>query len=169
MTPSDFRYGIRSITPKYVPGFSTPLVPLLPEGLTGVGAGVVIAASQHADPVAEFARQTGRRPTVIFECVGRPLLAHLIEIAPPGAQLVLAGTGMQPESFTVVSAALKRLRMTFPLAYTADDFPFVQRMIAAGRIAVDGLVTATVTLDEAPAMFELLGKPNDHCKVLITP
>jgi threonine dehydrogenase-like Zn-dependent dehydrogenase len=45
----------------------------------------------------------------------------------------------------------------------------VQRMIAAGRIAVDGLVTATVTLDDAPAMFELLGKPNDHCKVLITP
>lgn len=134
-----------------------------------IGAGVVIDASQHPDPVAEFARQTGRKPTVIFECVGRPLLAHLIAIAPPGAQLVLAGTGMQPESFTVVSAALKRLRMTFPLAYSADDFPFVQRMIAAGRIAVDGLVTATVTLDEAPAMFELLGQPNDHCKVLITP
>jgi len=119
--------------------------------------------------VAEFARQTGRQPTVIFECVGRPLLAQLIAIAPPGAQLVLAGTGMQPESFTVVSAALKRLRMTFPLAYTADDFPFVQRMIVAGRIAVDGLVTATVALGDAAAMFELLGRPNDHCKVLITP
>ena len=134
-----------------------------------IGAGVVIDATQHADPVAEFTRQTGRAPTVIFECVGRPLLAHLIDIAPHGAQLVLAGTGMQPESFTVVSAALKRLRMTFPLAYTADDFPFVQRMIAAGRIAVDGLVTATVSLDDAPAMFALLGQPNDHCKVLITP
>ena len=24
-------------------------------------------------------------------------------------------------------------------------------------------------LDEAAAMFEALGKPNDHCKVLITP
>lgn len=134
-----------------------------------IGAGVVIDASRHPDPVAEFTRQTGRKPTVIFECVGRPLLAHLIAIAPPGAQLVLAGTGMQAESFTVVSAALKRLRMTFPLAYTAEDFPFVQRMIAAGRIAVEGLVTATVTLDQAAAMFELLGQPNDHCKVLITP
>ena len=76
---------------------------------------------------------------------------------------------MQPENFTVVSAALKRLRMTFPLAYSAEDFPFVQRMLAAGRVTVDGLVTATVSLDEAPAMFELLGEPNDHCKVLITP
>ncbi len=139
-----------------------------------VGAGIIgLSVAKWArffgNPVAEFARQTGRQPSVIFECVGRPLLAHLIAIAPPGAQLVLAGTGMQPESFTVVSAALKRLRMTFPLAYTADDFPFVQRMIAAGRIAVEGLVTATVSLDEAPAMFALLGQPNDHCKVLITP
>jgi len=34
---------------------------------------------------------------------------------------------------------------------------------------VDGLVTATVNLDEAPEMFEKLGKPNDQCKVLIVP
>jgi len=26
-----------------------------------------------------------------------------------------------------------------------------------------------VSLDDAPAMFALLGQPNDHCKVLITP
>jgi (R,R)-butanediol dehydrogenase/meso-butanediol dehydrogenase/diacetyl reductase len=83
--------------------------------------------------------------------------------------LVLTGTGMQPENFTVVSAALKRLRMTFPLAYEPADFPFVSRMLAARRISVEGLVTATVNLDEAAAMFQALGKPNDHCKVLITP
>ena len=134
-----------------------------------VGAGVVIDATQCADPVAEFERQTGRKPSVIFECVGRPMIARLIEIAPVGAQLVLVGTGMQAESFTVVSAALKKLRMSFPLAYEVADFPFVQRMLAAGRITVDGLVTATVNLDQASAMFSLLGQPNDHCKVLITP
>jgi threonine dehydrogenase-like Zn-dependent dehydrogenase len=90
-------------------------------------------------------------------------------MAPLHAQLVLVGTGMQPESFTVVSAALKRLRMTFAFAYVPSDFPFVQRMLEAGRVTVDGLVTATISLDEAPAMFEKLGQPNDHCKVLITP
>jgi len=134
-----------------------------------IGADVIIDAAQCADPVAEFERQTGRKPSVIFECVGRPMIAQLIEIAPIGAHLVLVGTGMQSENFTVVSAALKKLHMTFPLAYEAADFPFVQRMLAAGRIKVDGLVTATVSLDEASAMFELLGRPNDHCKVLITP
>jgi threonine dehydrogenase-like Zn-dependent dehydrogenase len=59
--------------------------------------------------------------------------------------------------------------MTFAFAYVPSDFPFVQRMLEAGRVTVDGLVTATVSLDEAPAMFEKLGQPNDHCKVLITP
>jgi (R,R)-butanediol dehydrogenase/meso-butanediol dehydrogenase/diacetyl reductase len=134
-----------------------------------LGVDVVIDAAKSADPVAEFERQTGCKPSVIFECVGRPLIAKLIEMAPPNAHLVLVGTGMQPENFTVLSAALKRLRMTFPLAYVPADFFFVQRMLEAGRVNVDGLITATVSLDEAPAMFERLGKPNDHCKVLITP
>lgn len=134
-----------------------------------IGAGTIIDAAQHPDPVVEYERRTGRKPSVIFECVGRPMLDKLIAMAPMHAQLVMVGTGMQPENFTVLSAAMKRLRMTFTLAYEVSDFPFVQRMIADDRIKVDGLVTATVGLDEAPAMFELLGKPNDHCKVLITP
>jgi (R,R)-butanediol dehydrogenase / meso-butanediol dehydrogenase / diacetyl reductase len=130
---------------------------------------VVIDAAQCANPVAEFERQTGRKPSVIFECVGRPMIAKLIEMAPSNAHLVLVGTGMQPENFTVISAALKRLRMTFPIAYVPSDFHFVQRMLTARRVTVDGLITATVSLDEAPAMFEELGKPNEHCKVLIAP
>ncbi|MGH8254696.1 MAG: alcohol dehydrogenase catalytic domain-containing protein [Steroidobacteraceae bacterium] len=134
-----------------------------------VGVEAAIDGRECADPVLEYERQTGRKPSVIFECVGRPLLSWLIGIAPPNAHLVLAGTGMQPESFTVVSAALKRLRMTFPLAYQPGDFSFVQRMLTTGRMTAQGLVTATVGLDEVPAMFEKLGKPNDHCKVLITP
>ena len=64
---------------------------------------------------------------------------------------------------------MKRLRMTFTLGYEPGDFDFVLRMLSSGRISTDPLVTATVSLDEAPEMFELLGKPNDHCKVLITP
>ena len=130
---------------------------------------IVIDAAQHPNPVEEFKRRTGRTPSAIFECVGRPMIAKLIEIAAPHTHLVLVGTGMQPENFTVVSAALKRLQMTFPFAYVPSDFPFVLRMLTSGRISVNRLVTATVSLDEAPAMFATLGKPNDHCKVLITP
>lgn len=145
------------------------MVPVRLGRARSVGADMVIDVTSSKDPVAQFERQTGRKPSVIFECVGRPMLAKLIEMAPPNTHLVMVGTGMQPENFTVVSAALKRLRMSFPLAYVPSDFHFVQRMLEAGRMTVDGLVTATVSLDEGPAIFEKLGKPNDHCKVLITP
>jgi (R,R)-butanediol dehydrogenase/meso-butanediol dehydrogenase/diacetyl reductase len=134
-----------------------------------IGIDLVIDAAQHVNPVAEYERQTGRKPSVIFECVGRPMIAKLIEMAPTNTHLVLVGTGMQPENFTVVSAALKRLRMSFPVAYVRSDFHFVQRMLTAHRVTVDGLVTATVNLDGVPEMFEKLGKPNDQCKVLILP
>ena len=133
------------------------------------GFELVIDAAQHADPVAEFERQTGRKPSVLFECVGRPMIAKLIAMAPSYSHLVLVGTGMQPENFTVVSAALKRLRMTFPFAYVPADFGFVQRMLTARRMLVDDLVTESVSLENASAMFETLRRPNDHCKVLITP
>jgi len=144
-------------------------VPARIERARGIGADIVIDASTCENPVAEYQKQTGRSPLVIFECVGRPLIHKLIEMAPVGAQLVMVGTGMQTEQFTVLSAAMKRLRMTFVLAYEPADFPFVLRMLGRERIRVDGLVTATVPLAEVPQMFARLQKPNDHCKVLITP
>ncbi len=145
------------------------VVPTRLERARGVGAEILINAKETPDPVAEFARQTGRQPSVIFECVGRPMIGKLIETAPPFSHLVMVGTGMQPEAFTVLSAAMKRLRMSYPFAYVPGDFHFVQRMLTAGRITADGLVTKTVSLDETPAIFEALGKPNDHGKVLVTP
>ncbi len=145
------------------------MLPARLERARSVGIELVIDAAEHADPVAEYERRTGRKPSVIFECVGRPILDKLIAMAAPNTHLVMVGTGMQEERFTVVSAAMKRLRISFPLAYEAADFPFVQRMLGARRISAAGLVTATVSLDEAAAMFTLLGQPNDHCKVLITP
>ncbi|MBK6286487.1 MAG: alcohol dehydrogenase catalytic domain-containing protein [Gammaproteobacteria bacterium] len=145
------------------------MVPARIERARRIGADIVIDAARYADPVAEFQRITGRAPTVIFECVGRPMIQKLIDMAPPGAHLVMVGTGMQPEQLTVVTAALKRLRMSFHLAYELDDFPFVLRMLAVGRISTEGLVTGTVGLDALPAMFATLQQPNDHCKIMITP
>lgn len=144
------------------------MVPARIERARKAGADVVINAADCADPVAEYERQIGQRPSVIFECIGRPMIDKMIEMAPPSAHLVLVGTGMQQENFTVVSAAMKRLRMTFCLGYEPEDFGFVMQMLASGRITIDPLVTGTVSLDELPKMFELLGKPNDHCKVLMT-
>ena len=145
------------------------MLPARIERARATGVDVVIDAAACDDPVAEFRRQTGREPAFIFECVGRPMIHKLIEMAPTGAELVMVGTGMEPEKFTVLSAAMKRLRMTFVLGYEPVDFPFVLEMLARGRIDADGLVTGTVGLEDLPEMFARLQKPNDHCKVLVEP
>ena len=119
-------------------------VPVRLERARSVGVDVVIDATAHSDPVAEYRKHTGHAPSVIFECVGRPMIAQLIEMAAPHTQLVLVGTGMQAEQFTVLSAAMKRLKMSFVLGYEPADFPFVLQMLGNGRITVDELVTATV-------------------------
>ncbi|MFC1579073.1 alcohol dehydrogenase catalytic domain-containing protein [Pseudomonadota bacterium] len=145
------------------------IVPARIERAVQVGADVVINAADHADPVAEYQRQTGQSPSVIFECIGRPIIDKMIEMAPRDAQLVCVGTGLQKESFTVLSAAFKQLRMAFPIGYEPGDFDFILQMIAQQRITINPLISASVGLDEVPKIFELLGKPNDHCKVVITP
>jgi len=134
------------------------------------GANIVIDPNECDNPVEEFQRQTGRVPKVIFECVGRPgILQNMIDMAAPGTRLVAVGTGMEPEEVTVVTAALKKLSLIFAFGWEMDDARYVLDRIAAGDIDTTGLVSATVSLDELPAIFSELLQPNTHCKVLVTP
>lgn len=133
------------------------------------GATLAIDAAGGADPVAAAGARTGRPPAVIFECIGRPILQRIIETAPDRAQVVAVGTCMEPEPITALAAAMKRLRLSFPLGYGRREFEFTIDCLAQGRLSFEPLVTGTVSLDGLPAMFESLKRPNEHCKVLITP
>ena len=134
------------------------------------GANIVIDPSQCDNPVEEFQRQTGTVPSVIYECVGRPgILQNMIDMAAPGTRLVAVGTGMEPEEITVVTAALKKLSLVFAFGWDLDDARYVLDRIAAEDIDTTGLVSATVSLDELPAIFSELLQPNTHCKVMVTP
>jgi threonine dehydrogenase-like Zn-dependent dehydrogenase len=93
----------------------------------------------------------------------------MIDMAAPGTRLVAVGTGMEPEEVTVVTAALKKLSLTFAFGWELDDARYVLDRIAAGDIDTTGLVSATVSLDELPAIFSELLQPNTHCKVMVTP
>jgi (R,R)-butanediol dehydrogenase/meso-butanediol dehydrogenase/diacetyl reductase len=76
---------------------------------------------------------------------------------------------MEPEEVTVVTAALKKLSLTFAFGWELDDARYVLDRIAAEDIDTTGLVSATVSLDELPAIFSELLRPNTHCKVMVTP
>jgi (R,R)-butanediol dehydrogenase / meso-butanediol dehydrogenase / diacetyl reductase len=134
-----------------------------------VGATACIDAREHADTAKAFKDLTGTAPDVIVECVGRPMLQQLVDIAPHSTHIVSVGAAMEPDSIAPWTAAEKKIRLTFSFGYELEDFQFIVRMISAGRMDTEHLISRTVSLDEVPETFAGLMQANGHCKVMITP
>ena len=49
------------------------------------------------------------------------------------------------------------------------EFAETLKGIAEGTLAVEGLVTARVGLDEVADAFEVLGSPQEHAKIIVEP
>lgn len=155
-------FGVRHIA-------VSEIVPSRRARAEAAGANVVIDAEEHADPVAAFQQETGHLPAVIFECIGRPVLQHLFEIAPHRARLVLAGTCMEPEEIKILTGEMKCLKLSLAFGYEPSDFGLVLDLLAGGRISTEPLISDKIALDQVPDVFESLQKPNDRCKVIIQP
>jgi threonine dehydrogenase-like Zn-dependent dehydrogenase len=135
-----------------------------------IGANVVIDASQTKDPAATFVEQTGVEPSVIFECVGLPgMFQRVIDMAPLRSRVVMVGTCLESESFTVVQAALKHLDVQFTYAYDAADIASVLEIIASGSIDPSPMLSNRTSLDDLPQTIERMLSPNDECKVVVFP
>jgi threonine dehydrogenase-like Zn-dependent dehydrogenase len=107
---------------------------------------------------------------VVFECVGAPgVLEALIEAAPAGAQIVVAGVCMQTDRIEPSIAITKEIELSFVLGYTPEEFAATLRSLAEGRIDVSGLVTGQVGLDGVAGAFTALGDPEAHVKILVAP
>ena len=76
---------------------------------------------------------------------------------------------MEPDSIAPWTAAEQKLRLTFSFGYSPEDFQFIVRLIGAGRMTTDHLITRSLTLDEVPEAFASLMEPNSHCKLMIEP
>jgi len=139
------------------------------ERATQIGATTTINANDNPDAVQAFRDSTGMEPEVIVECVGRPMLQHLVDTAPYGAHIVSVGAAMEPDSIAPWTAAEKKIRLTFSFGYSPEDFQFIVRLISAGRMTTDHLITRSLTLEEVPEAFASLMKPNSHCKLIIEP
>jgi threonine dehydrogenase-like Zn-dependent dehydrogenase len=113
--------------------------------------------------------KTFGRP-VVFECVGAPgVLQALIEAAPAGAQIVVAGVCMETDRIEPSIAVTKEIELTFVLGYTPEEFAGTLRNIAEGVIDVSHLVTGKVGLSGVADAFESLGDPEAHVKILVEP
>ncbi len=132
-----------------------------------------MAAPEGADPVSPLqALGVGPQPraAVFFECVGVPgLLQQLMEGAPRGGRIVVAGVCMERDHVEPIYGINKELCVQFVLGYSPDEFAATLRRIAEGAIDVEPLVTGKVGVDGVPTAFEELASPERHAKIIVEP
>lgn len=131
--------------------------------------GFGVPRSRGAQQMMRMMGKPIARP-VVFECVGAPgVVQSLIEAAPAGAQIVVAGVCMETDRIEPSIAITKEIELTFVFGYTPEEFAGALRRIADGMIDVSGLVTGTVGLEGVADAFVALGDPEAHVKILVTP
>ena len=135
---------------------------------------IALGATGEIDPKDDvderFTELAGGPPEVVFECVGIPgMIAHCVDRAAFGGEIVVVGFCTKPDSLVPSAALVKELDLTFSIGETKADFQFVVDMLAAGRIQPDPMITRVVSFDELPAAFEALKTTSDQCKVILDP
>lgn len=128
-----------------------------------------MGAHEVVDPAQRSPFQ-GVTPAVVFEAVGIPgVLNDIMRRAPARTRIVVAGVCMEPDTVVPFYGAPKELTVQFVFAYDPGEFTETLRAIAEGAIDVAPLITGEVGLDGVGAAFDALSRPDEQCKILVTP
>ena len=106
---------------------------------------------------------------VSIECVGteRAVNQSIKSLAPSGVSVWL---GMSEKEVTINMLEIVSMGRTIAgsYSYTHQEFGDVVELLSSGKLDVSRLVTARISLEEAPHMFERLSdKPDDFLKVVV--
>jgi threonine dehydrogenase-like Zn-dependent dehydrogenase len=126
-----------------------------------------VAASGLEQMMARMGDQTVKR-AIIFECVGVPgVLQSLLDAAPNGAQIVVAGVCMTPDTIEPFIAITKQIDFRFVFGYTPEEFAATLGQIAEGQIDVAPVITQAVGFDGVAAAFVALADPESQVKIVV--
>lgn len=135
----------------------------------------LLGATATIDPANEdvavrFGAVAGKRPDIVFECVGAPGLLHqAVELVGLRGRVIVAGVLFEEDRLPPLTAFIKEVTIAYSQAYTERDFAAVIDAIARREIDSAPMHTRTVTFDELPATFESLRGNPLECKVLLDP
>ncbi len=136
---------------------------------------LTMGAHQAVDPhdvsAIDAWRALGAKlPVVLFEAVGVPgMLDAAMRDAATGAQILVVGVCMQPDTVRPMVAIGKELNLQFVLGYDLIEFGETLRRIAEGEVDVAPLITGSVGIDGIPDAFLALADPDAHAKILVEP
>ena len=124
-----------------------------------------------ADPVGASDRAfAGRKPDIVFECVGVPgLIAQAVQQVRNRGTVLLLGLCTRPDTIDSFAMLSKEVRLLTSAFFTRQDYEQALDALGAGAAEPRLLVTGTIGLDETPEMFEALKHRTHQCKVLIAP
>ncbi len=133
--------------------------------------GADAAIDPSAEPLLERIEQiAGKRPDVIFECVGVPgLIQQAIKLAAYEATIMVVGVCFDQDHLYPNMAVKRELTIGFSNCYMHEDFAAVLEAMASGVLDPSAMHTSTIGLDEVPEAFENLMTTKTGCKTLIDP
>ena len=135
----------------------------------GKWADMGVAVTGLEQTFAQMNGQTVKR-AIIFECVGVPgMLQKLMEACPTGAQIIVAGVCMEPDTVEPFMAVTKQIDFRFVLGYTPEEFAQTLCDIAEGRIDVAPVITDAVGLSGVADAFKRLSDPESQVKIVVEP
>jgi threonine dehydrogenase-like Zn-dependent dehydrogenase len=134
-----------------------------------LGAHALVDPKQR--PAIEAWRENaGAGSALIFECVGVPgMIQRIMEEAPQGARIVVAGVCMEDDLIKPMVGIYREINLQFVLGYTPEEFTAALRALEEGKINAAPVITGKVGVDGVADVFEKLGDPEVHAKVLVEP
>ncbi|MCZ8187421.1 MAG: chlorophyll synthesis pathway protein BchC [Beijerinckiaceae bacterium] len=102
------------------------------------------------DPDADSRRDY---PTIYDVSGDESLVDPLISRLAPGGELVLAGFYERPISFAFAPAFMREARIRIAAEWREADLDLTRRLIASGRLSLDGLITHTQPACNAEAAY----------------
>jgi threonine dehydrogenase-like Zn-dependent dehydrogenase len=133
--------------------------------------GATAAADPASDvPIEVWQREDGRRSLVVFDAIGVPgTLTEAMNAAPAFSRVCVVGSCMEADTIRPLMPQAKQLTIIFSFAYDPFEFGDTLRAIAEGEVDVSPMITGTCGIDGVPAAFEVLGRPEEHVKILVEP
>jgi len=121
------------------------------------------------DDVAEtFVALTGRQPTAIVECAGKPgVVDAAMAAAADDGRITVAGLCTAPDQVSHLTGLLKGLTVRYVLYYERADYDTTLALLGDDRFDAAPLITDTIGLDDLPARFEALKGPTEDMKVQV--
>ncbi len=138
------------------------------ERMRSLGVEAIGLDGVHETVIERFG---GDLPDVVLECAGNPAAPQLaVELVRSRGIVVLLGVLEEPIELSQLVLLIKEAQLRASFAYTPEEFDEAIRLLVAGKLPADRLITDTVELERAQEMFERLTNPaTSDIKILLSP